>query len=201
MILDLSEYQGVIDFNTLFKENKIDKIILRSTKKSGLLDAKCATYYGQIRKIKGDVFPIEYYKFMYAKDAWSAYLEIEQAIQAIAHANYHTDEYTMWIDLEQINGVEHSIKQMVDILAGAALAIVKYPSIDLGIYVNYGYLKKLPDEIKKEFPIWLARYNNVMGNIGDANVVMWQYTSKGDLDGINGCVDISHYIECGQVVL
>lgn len=200
MILDLSEYQGVIDFNTLFKENKIDKVILRSTKKSGLLDAKCATYFNQIRQIKDDSFPIEFYKFMYAKDAWGAYLEIENAIQSI-HRNTFADEFVLWIDLEQINGVEHSTKQMVDILAGAALAIVKYPSIDLGIYVNYGYLKKLPGEIKKDFPIWLARYNNVMGNIGDANVVMWQYTSKGDLDGINGCVDISHYIEDGQVVL
>lgn len=200
MILDLSEYQGVIDFNTLFKENKIDKVILRSTKKSGLLDAKCATYYNQIRQIKSEYFPIEFYKFMYAKDAWGAYMEIENAIQTIMHETFESN-YFLWIDLEQINGVEHSTKQMLDILAGAALSIVKYPSIDLGIYVNYGYLKKLPDEIKKEFPIWLARYNNVMGNIGDANVVMWQYTSKGDLDGINGCVDISHYIEDGQVVL
>ena len=200
MILDLSEYQGVIDFNTLFKENKIDKVILRSTKKSGLLDAKCATYYNQIRQIKGDSFPIEFYKFMYAKDAWGAYLEIENALQSIYYHTY-ADEYMLWIDLEQINGVEHSTKQMVDILAGAALAIVEYPNIDLGIYVNYGYLNKLPEEIKKDFPIWLARYNNVMGNIGDANVVMWQYTSKGDLDGINGCVDISHFIEDGQVVL
>ena len=162
--------------------------LLRSTKKSGLLDAKCETYFKQIREIKGEDFPIEFYKFMYAKDAWGAYLEIENAIQSIFR-NTFVNEYMLWIDLEQINGVEHSAKQMVDILAGAALSIVKYPSIDLGIYVNYGYLKKLPEEIKKEFPIWLARYNNVMGNISDANVVMWQYTSKGSIDGILTDVD------------
>ena len=201
MIIDISEYQGVIDFDTLFKENKIDKVILRSTKKNGLLDAKCAEYFRQIRAIKGEDFPIDFYKFMYTTETLDAYREIEIAIQSIARYTGSLSGFTMWIDIEQINGREHSPRQVDMILGGAALALSKY-DIDMGIYINYGYLKRnLSSILAKDFPIWLARYNSVMGDTGEANVVMWQYTSKGDLDGINGCVDISHYIEDGQVVL
>ena len=43
------------------------------------------------------------------------------------------------------------------------------------------------------YDIWLAQYNDVPTYQGD--FVMWQYTDRGRIDGINGNVDmdISYY--------
>ena len=41
--------------------------------------------------------------------------------------------------------------------------------------------------------IWLAQYRNTEYTYG-GRVNMWQYTSKGRVDGINGDVDISAWV-------
>ncbi len=40
--------------------------------------------------------------------------------------------------------------------------------------------------------IWIARYNDTLGYSGRYN--MWQFRSDGGVDGINGCVDISAWV-------
>ena len=65
-------------------------------------------------------------------------------------------------------------------IANAFCAIVEKRGYKACIYANYTMLTKYLKAPK--YPIWLAQYNDKKSY--NKNVVMWQYTSKGRVDGI-----------------
>lgn len=84
-------------------------------------------------------------------------------------------------------------------IANAFCAVVEKRGYKACIYANYTMLTKYLKAPK--YPIWLAQYNDTKSY--DKNVVMWQYTSKGRVDGIsasntnnkNANVDLSYVYE------
>ncbi len=51
-----------------------------------------------------------------------------------------------------------------------------------------------------EYPFWLADYNTTMTiPAGLENVVLWQYSSKGDVSGIQGDVDLDRSVKGGHL--
>ena len=65
-------------------------------------------------------------------------------------------------------------------IANAFCAVVEKRGYKACIYANYTMLTKYLKAPK--YPIWLAQYNNTKSY--NKNVVMWQYTSTGRVDGI-----------------
>lgn len=65
-------------------------------------------------------------------------------------------------------------------IANAFCAVVEKRGYKACIYANYTMLTKYLKAPK--YPIWLAQYNKTKSY--DKNVVMWQYTSSGEVDGI-----------------
>lgn len=65
-------------------------------------------------------------------------------------------------------------------IANAFCAVVEKRGYKACIYANYTMLTKYLKAPK--YPIWLAQYNDKKSY--NKNVVMWQYTSKGRVDGI-----------------
>ena len=195
MYLDISSNQGVIDWKELSKYDDINGIILRATTRNGKLDTRTTENYESILHNMSDIDEISVYKFSYARDYVSAKVECMQCLKALQDAKINFDYF--YLDLEGFDGRDYTraesdavIMAYVDFFA---TWFNKYSQLRL--YFNYNYLKNIINPLWRDIPIWLARYNSEMGDTFGANVVLWQYTSLGQFDGIKTHVDISKEVK------
>ncbi|MEG0663854.1 MAG: GH25 family lysozyme, partial [Clostridia bacterium] len=63
-----------------------------------------------------------------------------------------------------------------------------------GVYANYYWVTtKLDMSLLQDYDLWIAKYSDSLGYEGSS---IWQYTSSGAVDGINGRVDLNYgYID------
>lgn len=198
MIIDVSSYQGVIDWNKA--RAGLERVILRGTLKNGKLDPQFMRNYRNAVNIPF-IDSVDMYKFSYATNFDTAFTEAENCIKAIKNEGLNSDSIGMlWLDLEPhaAVGAQHGMKQATDIIA-AYMLVCRREHIPFGIYLNYNYLIHVLDKRLYFLPIWLARYNSIMGDIKGANVKIWQYSSKGHIDGIAGDVDVNKYIDRTEI--
>lgn len=191
MILDISSYNGAIDWNKVTKLNQIDRVILRGTTKNGNLDTKTAENYRALKTLK---IPVDVYKFSYATSAQSGYDECVNLLKKLASADIKFTE--LWLDIENIDGVSWTKQRAFNVICGYMAALgVMGQEIDFGIYCNVDYLNRvIPNEFKLNLDLWVARWTNCGLGLNQPNIKLWQYTSKGEIDGISGNVDISREV-------
>ena len=186
--IDVSACQTAIDFYRV-KQAGIDFVILRSTIKSGLPDGKFERYYTDARKAGLQVTDV--YKYSYALSAIDAYVEAMTVVKLL-----NGRQCTIWYDLEdksQIGAGKHHIAQIAESFLSYCIA----SGYDAGIYCNVNWYNNYIDKsLKQKYKFWIARYGKNDGTLNEKykpNVkeVMWQYTSKGKVDGIVGNVDMN----------
>lgn len=187
--LDLSSNQGKIDFEKLAKQD-IDGIILRSTTANGNLDTRLIEYYNGILHNMSDIDEISVYKFSYAWSYQEARIEAFKCLRAMSEKGIHFDYF--YLDLEAHGGRDYKTDEASAVIFAYIDELRARGMGDkLRLYFNYNYAKNIIDKIWKFIPVWLARYNKTMGDVSPFNVVLWQYTSTGHVDGISTNVDIS----------
>ena len=191
MILDISSYQGKIDWEKVSKQD-VTRVILRSTVKSGALDGRLMeNYNGILQNMNDKLTAVDFYKFSYCRDYVSARLECIKTLDALqSHGIRLQVMDNFFLDLEGWGGRDY-YKGEADAVIMGYLDGVKDFDVKLGLYSNYNYLKNIIDPAWHFLPLWYARYNTAMGNIEPWKALYWQYTSKGNIDGIVGYVDIS----------
>ena len=187
--LDLSSNQGKIDFEKLRTQN-IDGIILRSTTANGNLDTRLIEYYNGILHNMSDIDEISVYKFSYAWTYQEARIEAFKCLQALGEKGIHFDYF--YLDLEAHGGRDYKTDEASAVIM-AYVDLFHFLGLDdkFRLYFNYNYAKNIIDKMWRRVPVWLARYNSTMGDVSPFNVVLWQYTSTGHVDGIATNVDIS----------
>lgn len=195
MYLDISSNQGKIDWKTLAENNRelINGVILRATTQNNKLDVRTMENYNGILHNLSDIDEISVYKFSYARDYVGARIECMKCLKELNSHGVHFDFF--YLDLEGWGGRDYTREEANAVILGYIDALSSTDeSSKFRLYFNYNYLKNIIDPFCRQIPIWLARYNATMGDIFDANVVLWQYTSTGRIDGINGNVDLSREV-------
>lgn len=184
--VDVSEYQNTIDFKKL-KTAGISFMSIRSTKKNGSVDAMFErNYSGCIEN------GIDYscYKYAYATTHEQARIEADGVINLLKDR-----KMPIWYDLE-----DKSLPPFGnDIIEGIALSFIgecKEAGFDVGIYCNKNWYENyISRYLKDKFLFWIARYGKNTGQLDEKykptgkNIIAWQYTSKGQIPGIDGFVD------------
>lgn len=198
MIIDISSYNGRIDFEQMAKGENIERIILRGTTKNGQLDVRFMENINGICQHLDGKMPVDVYKFSYARNYGDAAAECYNLIATLKQKGVFNIINMIWLDLEDFDGRAHTTNEC-GLIISAYDTICRMFGVKFGIYCNYNYLKNILPKWTAAWPIWLARYNSQMGNVGDFNVVMWQYTSSGSCAGITGAVDISKYVKGGDI--
>lgn len=189
MYIDLSSNQGTIDFKKLGQKKDLDGVILRSTTQNGKLDVRAIEYYNGTLQNLPDIEEISFYKFSYAFDYHNARMECAKTLWALSRNGLHFDY--LYLDIEK-HGRDYTKEEASAVILGYVDEMSKQDILPkLRLYCNYNYLKNIIDQYWYCIPIWLARYNKTLGDTLGANVVLWQYTSKGQVEGINGNVDLS----------
>lgn len=191
MIIDISSYNGTIDFDTLIEENDIERVIMRSTLKGGAPDSTLSANVSRLRKAD-DLVPIDFYKFTYARNYVDAVLEATDLLYTLKSMLLLKIPKTIYLDIEPVNGKAHTTREIAEIIAGY-LSVFERCEIPLGIYCSYSYLNNMPIW-SRDLPFWVARWNTILGSTAGFDVKMWQYSDNGNVAGINGPVDLSRFV-------
>ena len=197
MIIDVSSYQGVIDWARVLRVNNIERVILRSTTKNGAMDTRFTDNFTALFK-NGYKGVIDVYKFTYSKTFDTALAEARNALQSLYARDALRHINTFWLDLENVDGVRYTKAQAAAVI-GAYRVMCEVYGVRFGIYASYDYVKNVLPEWSAIYPLWLARYNTITGDVSPFSIEIWQYTSTGKVDGINGNVDVSKYVRGGKV--
>lgn len=195
MYLDISSNQNKIDWKTIAENNRglINGVILRATTQNNKLDVRTIENYNGILRNLSDIYEISVYKFSYARDYVTARVECMKCLDELSKHGVHFDY--LYLDLEKWGGMDYTREESNAVILGYMDEIRTHGDFSkFRLYFNYNYLHNIIDPIWREIPIWLARYNDTMGDTFGANVVLWQYTCRGRIDGIKTDVDLSREV-------
>lgn len=187
--MDVSAYQGVIDFNKV-KNEGIQFAILRATVKDQSPDQYFERNLSECIKYK---IPASVYKYSRALTIDQARAEALGVIKAMKGR-----KLLVWYDLED-NSQTPLGKTGIQIIANTFMTELFNAGLACGIYCNVNWYKNLmSDYLKDNVAFWIARYKkNDTGSFDEShkptgikNLYGWQYSSKGSLSGISGNVDL-----------
>ena len=176
MIIDVSEHNGVIDWNRV--KPHIEAAIIRCGYGDNISSQDDIKFKRNADECTRLGIPFGVYIYSYAKSTDQAKSEAAHVLRLVK--NYKLS-LPIYYDLEQA-GTESGAVNRARIFAG----IIKNAGYRVGMYANENwwnnYLKGLD-----EYPKWVAKYSSNKPNV--ANTHMWQYCSDGHVDGISGNVD------------
>lgn len=179
-IIDVSEWQGVINWNKA--KPHIDGAILRCGCGTGYDDKQWARNVAECERLG---IPFGVYLYSYAKDTTAAKKEAEHVLRMVQG---HKLSMPIYFDAEQ-SGTE----RYAHTTAATFCPIIEAAGYRVGIYSTAAWFKNyigLP-----QYTRWVASWGTNDGRPQKKpnveNMGMWQYTSVGKIDGVNGNVDVS----------
>lgn len=189
--IDVSIYQGNINWAKV-KQSGIDYAILRGVIKNGTLDSTFEKNY--FNALKNGIKILGVYQFFYALNESTAK---NDAVNMIHKLN--GKKVNIWLDLEWKEQRKLG-KEKVTSIAKTYVNTCKELGYVCHIYSNLDWYKNVYNaaELKNMgCKFWIARYpvqddgnikEHLKPNVGE---YIWQYSSKGSVDGISGDVDMN----------
>lgn len=196
-IIDLSQHNGRVDFFRI-KNSGIKKVILRvgwiGNRNNHTLDTRFKEY------INGAIMTgcqIGIYVYSYCKTIDAVRSGAKWVLEQLK--NYKTNiTLPVFIDLEDetIAGLSRNE------LTSHALQfcwVLSENGFQTGTYANkYWWTSKLNSNELTNYKVWLAQYSNISKPDVPFRVDLWQYSSKGQVDGVGGYVDMNYCLQCEQ---
>ena len=200
MGIDVSHWQGKIDFNQMVESNKVDFMISRigwysTSRKTLVVDTQFERNYKEART--RDI-PLGAYVYSYATSVKESREEAEAVVKYLKETNQTDYELPIFYDLEDDSQIALG-KETLNQMAITFCEVLKNAGYKVGVYSysywfsNYMDLNKLPND----YALWVAHYGANDGKLPEdlnkyeATHDIWQYTSTGQVDGIQGNVDMN----------
>ncbi len=118
---------------------------------------------------------------------------VEEASMAIMLCNEYRLEYPIFIDTEGAGGngrADALDKETRTAVCEAFCETIENAGYTSGVYASKNWFEKYIDAGRLDkYVVWLAEYKSAPTYEGDFQV--WQYTSKGSVEGIDGKVDMN----------
>lgn len=197
--IDVSRWQGTIDWNQVKASGKVDFAILRIASgwdiheqgdnwvvstSSG--DAKFKEYAKQCENLG---IPIGGYFFSYADSVEDAKREAQLALEMLKGVKI---DYPIYYDLEDNATTGTQSPQTIAQMAKAFNDTLSSAGYQVGVYANKSWFEnQLSDPYFDTQRQWVAQYYNQCTYTG--NYEMWQYSSTGSVNGIKGSVDMNYW--------
>lgn len=179
--IDISSYQGVINFQAV-KDSGVEIVYLKATEGRTYQDPNFKNYYNQLKAIG---LKCGVYHFLRANSPITSevdnFLNVVNGLQMDC-IDIIDVEITLGQTTEQISS---NVRQFADCLISKGRKV--------GIYTGDNFYANNLNNTVKDLPIWIAHYGVDKPNI--SNWVGFQYTSSGQVNGINGSVDIDEFTE------
>ena len=184
--IDVSVYQGNINWNAV-KNSGIDFAIIRSGygKDPGQQDR----YFLQkiINAKKAGIY-VGVYHYSYASSPSEAIQEAEYCLSITKSSGIKLD-LPIYYDIEYSSIINNQNVNSRTQMCISFCTRIENAGYWAGVYSNLNWFRNYlnESELKSRYSIWLAQYNS----INDMNCDIWQYTSSGSINGINGDVDLN----------
>ena len=183
--IDVSEWQGDIDW----KRVKTDFAIIRAGygRFASQVDDKFSANYSGCTAA---AIPCGAYWFSYAKSADDAKREAEACLEVISGKRF---EYPIYYDVEDSRILALG-KAVVSAIICAFTDTLEAAGYFVGLYMSADVFNEYTeDDIRRKYALWIADYSGKPDT--GAEYGMWQKSSTGKIDGINGNVDLDEAYE------
>lgn len=189
--IDVSKWQGEIDWDKV-KNDGIDFVIIRCGYRGSVTGSLVEDPYFEqnIRGATAAGLQVGVYFFTQAVNEVEA---VEEASMVVSLIRDYELTYPVFIDTEGAGGDGRADSLSVErrtAVCEAFCTTVKNAGFEAGVYASRNwYNKNLETAFLEDFVIWLAEYRSVP--LYQGYYQMWQYTSKGSVNGISGNVDMN----------
>lgn len=189
--IDVSKYQGDIDFNKV-KADGVNFVIIRAGY-GRLISQKDPKFEQNYSRAKDAGLNVGAYWYSYAKTAEDAKTEAEVFAKVLEGKQL---EYPAYLDIEDATQKSSAIANAV---VPAFLETLEGKGFYAGLYSYYYFFKDfIDDKYEKRYTVWLAQYASSTSYTGHK---IWQYSSSGQVAGISGRVDMNwSSVDFGPVV-
>ena len=187
--IDVSHYQGDIDWETLRNQGTIDDcpirfVMIKATEGGDRVDDKFEYNFYQAREYGFTRGAYHYYSTKSPADS--------QALHFIRHVNLERGDLPPVLDVEQKprtqsdDDFRKSVSRWLQI-------VERHYGVKPFIYTYYKFkLQYLSDTLFDQYPYWIAHYY-VDSLEYQGQWKFWQHTDAGSLPGISGPVDFNIY--------
>ena len=185
--MDVSKYQGVIDWDKVKASGRVDFAILRavstSKAKGGIyVDDYFERNYKEAKRVG---IPVGCYLYSYATTTAAAQVEARFLLDTIKGKQF---ELPVWFDQEYEPGILALTKAQRTAIVKTFCGTMEAAGYYCGLYASTNFINTLLDyEQLRSYDVWAAQY-------GPACTVklpygVWQTSSSGTIPGISGNVD------------
>lgn len=181
--IDVSHYQGDVDWRKV-KDEGIIFAFIKASQGQHTVDKKFKRNHQQLESLK---MP------------WGVYHYLDPSIDAYAQAHHfiqtvdkNIGHFPPIVDIEAFE--DQSLETIKNVLDTYITLIEKYYNCKPIIYTAPHFWDRLHDHDYGEYGLWLANYAaNPHLPAGWDDWLFWQYTSKGQVDGVDGEVDRNQF--------
>lgn len=186
--IDVSKWNGTINWDKV----NTDFVICKITQKNNSVEPSFEKNYAGATA-KG--LPVGAYRYVYAQTIAEAKAEANAVVKIL---NGRKLAGWFWIDMED-SSIKRLGKQKLTAIIDAEAEILEAAGYKVGIYCNREWYNKVLDsaELKNRYLFWIARYplydnGKLKESLSPKSyAAIWQYSSKGKVDGISGNVDMN----------
>ncbi len=189
--IDVSKWNGEIDWDKV-KNAGVEYAIVRAGyrgSKSGSL-VEDPLFAANMKGAAASGMPVGIYFFTQAVNEVEA---VEEASVVLSLIRDYKIDYPVFIDTEGAGGAGRADAldpETRTLVCEAFCRTIENAGYDAGVYASRNwYNNNLYTERLENYVIWLAEYRGVP--LYQGYYRMWQYTSKGRIDGIDGNVDMN----------
>lgn len=193
-IMDVSRWQGNIDWAKVKASGKIDGVMLRAMGNSAAgkasksyLDPYFARNYAECARLGIPVGVYGYFKAVTRAEADKELAFFRAALSG------RTFQLPVAVDIEDAGLTALGESKLTDLVAYCLSTVESwgvYAMLYTGLYFAQNNLY-MGGAALKPFDVWLAAYRNDKPAPGWP-FGMWQYTAEGKIPGVSGPVDLSH---------
>lgn len=189
--IDVSQHNEKINFAKV-KQDGINFVIIRigwiGNKENHTID----TYFEEnYKNAKTNGLKVGFYVYSYVENETAMLSAINWVKKQISGKSY---EYPIFLDVED--------KQIANLSKEMQTKLCKYFCDNFsnsGVYANLDWFKnKLNVNELLNYKIWLAQWTNANTHSADFKVDLWQYADNGNVNGINGRVDMNYCLNCNN---
>lgn len=192
--MDISEYQGTINWDTVKNRSDIDFVIIRCSYGSGYKDRK---WEYNVKECERLGIPYGVYIYSTATTVSAVEKEAENVKKMLEG---HQPTYPVYFDMEE-NSVLNLGSSTIGKLANTFCSKISGAGYKVGIYANlYWWNSILTDRVFKNesWSKWVAQYSASCQY--QSKYDMWQCTSSGKVNGVSTNVDINFWMSDEPVI-
>ena len=189
--IDVSYHQGTIDWEKVKNSGQVDFAIIRCGIGMDQTNQDDTQWENNTSECERLGIPYGTFLYSYADTVEKARSEAQHVVRLVQGKNL---TYPIYYDME-----DNSVMNKIDSKTAGEIAQTFLNTLEANGYKNVAvysskslFETKLTADIFNRYPRWVAHYNDTCGYQGSYH--MWQYTNKGQIDGITGNVDLDYKI-------